>query len=73
MLEITNKKSNRVHLMSSSEALNFFRVNDITNYTIIDLKEKANQKRNRMLDIAAGVGLIVAAMLMTILYVNTNY
>jgi 2-polyprenyl-3-methyl-5-hydroxy-6-metoxy-1,4-benzoquinol methylase len=73
MLEITNKKSNRVHLMSSSEALNFFRVNDINNYTIIDLKEKANQKRNRMLDIAAGVGLIVAAMLMTILYVNTNY
>lgn len=73
MLEITNKKSNRVHLMNSSEALNFFRVNDITNYTIIDLTEKANQKRNRMLDIAAGVGLIVAAMLMTILYVNTNY
>ena len=72
-LQITNKETKSVQLMSSIETAKFFKINNASKYSVKDLDNVARLKHNKILDILAFICMLVAFMLMTVIYVNTNY
>jgi len=71
--KITNKKSKTNYFLNEEETTNFFKKNKVQNYNIINLTEQKRIRRNKILDNIAIFSFFAAAVLTTILIIESNY
>ena len=71
--KITNIESQNVHFLNSEQSRIFFTNKSVKNYKVINLTELQRIRKNKILDIIAVFCTLAAFLLLTIIYIQTNY
>ena len=71
--KITNIESQNVHFLNSEQSRIFFANKRVKNYKVINMTELQRIRKNKILDAIAIFCTLAAFLLLTIIYIQTNY
>ena len=71
--KIINRDSQNVHFLNSEQSRIFFANKRVKNYKVINLTELQRIRKNKILDAIALFCTLAAFLLLTVIYIQTNY
>ena len=71
--KIINRDSQNVHFLNSEQSRIFFANKRVKNYKVINLTELQRIRKNKILDAIAIFCTLAAFLLLTVIYIQTNY
>ena len=71
--KIINRDSQNVHFLNSEQSRIFLANKRVKNYKVINLTELQRIRKNKILDAIAIFCTLAAFLLLTIIYIQTNY
>ena len=71
--KIINRDSQNVHFLNSEQSRIFLANKRVKNYKVINLTELQRIRKNKILDVIAIFCTLAAFLLLTVIYIQTNY